>query len=83
MHESVWEKLRVVPQAQVDRTLLKFLLLKLQKAGELISDLEIPLLSPVIVGLDDKGEPLKKRAKPNDDGTLKQTRNRVRGSRYS
>ena len=64
----------------VDRTLLKFLLLELQKAGEHISDLEIPLLSPVIVGLDDKGEPLKKRAKLNDDGTQKQTRNRRKGN---
>ena len=32
----------------VDRTLLKFLLLELQKAGEHIFDFEIPLLSPVI-----------------------------------
>ena len=61
----------------VDRTLLKFLLIELQKAGEHISDLEIPLLSPVIVDLDDKGEPRKKRAKLNDDGTQKQTRNRT------
>ena len=35
------------------------------------------LLSPVIVDLDDKGEPRKKRAKLNDDGTQKQTRNRT------
>ena len=61
----------------VDRTLLKFLLIELQKAGEHISDLEIPLLSPVIVDLDDKGEPRKKRAKLNDDGTQKKTRNRT------
>ena len=58
----------------VDRTLLKFLLLELQKAGEHIFDFEIPLLSPVIVGLDDKGEHLKKRAKLNDNGTQKRTR---------
>ena len=64
----------------VDRTLLKFLLLELQKAGEHISDLEIPLLSPVIVDLDDEGEPRKKRAKLNDDGTQKQTRNRRKGN---
>ena len=64
----------------VDRTLLKFLLLELQKAGEHISDLEIPLLSPVIIDLDDKGEPRKKRAKLNDDGTQKQTRNRRKGN---
>ena len=61
----------------VDRTLLKFLLLELQKACEDIFDIEIPLLNQVIVGLDDKGEPLKKRANLNDDGTQKQTRNRT------
>jgi len=63
----------------VDRTLLKFLLLELQKAGEPISDLEIPLLTPVVVVMDETGEPLKKRAKLNDEGTQKQTRNRRKG----
>jgi len=63
----------------VDRTLLKFLLLELRKAGEPISDLEIPLLNPVVLSLDENGEPLKKRAKLNDDGTEKQTRNRRKG----
>ena len=60
----------------VDRTALKFLLLELQKAGEPISDLEIPLLTPVAVDLGEDGEPLKKRAKLNEDGTEKPTRNK-------
>jgi hypothetical protein len=63
----------------VDRTLLKFLLLELQKAGEPISDLEIPLLTPVVANLDENGEPPQKRAKLNEDGTQKQTRNRRKG----
>ena len=33
----------------------------------------------MIVGSDDKGEPLKKRAKLNEDGTRKQTRNEPHG----
>jgi hypothetical protein len=65
MHESLSEKLLrpcvLSPSPRfwgghilVDRTLLKFLLLELQKAGEPISNLEIPLLSPVEVDLDIK-----------------------------
>ena len=46
----------------VDRTLLKFLLQELQKAGEPISDLEIPLLTPAVTNVDENGEPLQKRA---------------------
>ena len=71
-------KLRV-GHIMVDRTTLKFLLLELQKAGEPISDLEIPLLTSVVVDLDEDGEPLKKRAKLNEDGTAKPTRNRRKG----
>ena len=72
-------KLRVGHVA-VDRTALKFLLLELQKAGELISDLEIPLLAPVEVERDENGEPRKKRARLNSDGTEKKTRNRRKGA---
>ena len=62
-----------------NRTALKFLILELQKAGEPISDLEIPLLTSVAVDLDEDGEPLKRRAKLNEDGTEKPTRNRRNG----
>ena len=63
----------------VDRTTLKFLLLELRKAGEPISDLEIPLFTAVKVNRDENGEPQKKKAKLNDDGTEKKTRNRRKG----
>ena len=53
MRALLLAKLRV-GHILVDRTLLKFLLLELQKAGEPISNLEIPLLSPVEVDLDIK-----------------------------
>jgi hypothetical protein len=71
-------KLRVGHVA-VDRTLLKCLLLELQKAGEPISDLEIPMLTAVEVDRDENGEPLKKRAKVKADGTVKRARNRRKG----
>ena len=63
----------------VDRTLLKCLLLEMQKAGHDISDLEIPLFTEVIVKRGEDGEPLQKKAKQNEDGTSKQTRNRRNG----
>jgi hypothetical protein len=49
---------------------------KCPSTGEPISDLEIPLLTPVAVDLGEDGEPLKKRVKLNEDGTEKPTRNK-------
>ena len=85
--EKAGKAMRALPLAKlrvghvaVDRTTLKFLLLELRHAGHPISDLEIPLMSAVEVDRDEHGEPLKKRAKVNEDGSLKQTRNRRKGA---